>query len=157
MTPPQSLGTGRQGERPRHRSKWDGSSGCGAEHRAATCEQGDGAGLDWLLQHGPGAAGPEPAVEIEEHGARSEQPSRVGGPEDSTGALGRVDHVVPRSLGGTHTWDNVVAACRRCNSKKENRLPHDAGLHLPRKPFVPSDGFRLSLGRPEPEWEPYLA
>ena len=68
-----------------------------------------------------------------------------------------IDHVVPRSRGGTHTWDNVVAACRRCNSKKENRLPHDAGLHLPRKPFVPSDGFRLSLGRPEPEWEPYLA
>jgi len=67
-----------------------------------------------------------------------------------------VDHVIPRSLGGTHTWDNVVAACRRCNSRKENRLPNDAGLRLARKPFVPSDGFRLSLGRPEPEWEPYL-
>jgi 5-methylcytosine-specific restriction endonuclease McrA len=33
-----------------------------------------------------------------------------------------LDHVVPRSKGGTHTWDNVVAACRRCNSRKENRL-----------------------------------
>ena len=67
-----------------------------------------------------------------------------------------VDHVIPRSLGGSHTWDNVVAACRRCNSRKENRLPHEVGLRLARRPFVPSDGFRLSLGRPEPEWEPYL-
>jgi 5-methylcytosine-specific restriction endonuclease McrA len=67
-----------------------------------------------------------------------------------------VDHVLPRSKGGLHTWDNVVAACRRCNSKKENRLPHDAGLRLLRQPYIPSDGFRLSLGRPEPEWEPFL-
>src|SRR5438093_4179276 len=53
-------------------------------------------------------------------------------------AAENVDHVIPRSLGGTHTWDNVVAACRRCNSKKENRLPHDAGLRLARKPYEPS-------------------
>jgi len=68
-----------------------------------------------------------------------------------------VDHVVPRSRGGTHTWDNVVAACRRCNSRKENRLHTDIGLRLARQPFAPSDSFRLSLGRPDPEWEPYLA
>jgi 5-methylcytosine-specific restriction endonuclease McrA len=68
-----------------------------------------------------------------------------------------VDHVQPRSRGGTHTWDNVVAACRRCNSKKENRLPHEIGMKLARKPFVPRDGFRLSFGKPEAEWEPYLA
>ncbi len=67
-----------------------------------------------------------------------------------------VDHVIPRSQGGEHSWDNVVAACRRCNSRKENRLPHEVGLRLARKPFFPSDGFRLSLGRLEPEWEPYL-
>jgi 5-methylcytosine-specific restriction endonuclease McrA len=59
-------------------------------------------------------------------------------------AAENVDHVIPRSLGGGHTWENVVAACRRCNSKKENRLPQDTGL-------------RLSLGRPEPEWEPFLS
>jgi hypothetical protein len=50
----------------------------------------------------------------------------------------------------------VVAACRRCNSKKENKKPQEAGLKLARKPFVPSDGFRLSLGRLEPAWEPFL-
>jgi 5-methylcytosine-specific restriction endonuclease McrA len=72
-------------------------------------------------------------------------------------AAENLDHVVPRSKGGTHTWDNVVAACRRCNSKKENRLIEDAGLRLARRPAAPTDGFRLSLGRLEPEWEPYLA
>ncbi|HYT29743.1 MAG TPA: HNH endonuclease [Actinomycetota bacterium] len=67
-----------------------------------------------------------------------------------------MDHVIPKSLGGTHTWDNVVAACRRCNSKKENHLAHAVGLRLHRKPFAPKDGFRLSLGRLEPEWEEFL-
>ena len=67
-----------------------------------------------------------------------------------------VDHVIPKSRGGEHSWENVVAACRRCNSRKENRLPHEMGLTLFRQPFVPKDGLRLSLGRLEPEWEPYL-
>lgn len=68
-----------------------------------------------------------------------------------------VDHVIPRSKGGGHVWENVVAACRRCNARKENRLPHEAGLALRRPPFAPRDGLRLSLGRLEPEWEAYLA
>lgn len=67
-----------------------------------------------------------------------------------------LDHVVPRSRGGAHSWDNVVAACRRCNSRKENRLIEDVGLRLARRPVPPKDGFRLSIGRLEPEWEPYL-
>ena len=46
-----------------------------------------------------------------------------------------LDHVVPKSRGGAHTWDNVVAACRRCNSKKENRLIEDAGLRLAQRPY----------------------
>jgi 5-methylcytosine-specific restriction endonuclease McrA len=71
-------------------------------------------------------------------------------------AAENVDHVVPKSRGGLHAWENVVAACRRCNSKKENRLPHEVGLKLPRRPAAPKDGFRLSLGRLEPEWEAYL-
>ncbi|MFM7719334.1 MAG: HNH endonuclease [Actinomycetota bacterium] len=68
-----------------------------------------------------------------------------------------LDHVIPRSKGGLHVWENVVAACRRCNAKKENRRLEDLGLRLARRPFAPSDGFRLSLGRLEPEWEPFLA
>jgi 5-methylcytosine-specific restriction endonuclease McrA len=68
-----------------------------------------------------------------------------------------LDHVVPRSRGGLHVWENVVASCRRCNARKENRLPQEAGLRLARQPFAPSDGFRLSLGKVEPAWEPFLA
>ena len=67
-----------------------------------------------------------------------------------------VDHVLPKSRGGLHAWENVVAACRRCNSRKENRLPHEVGLKLRRQPFAPKDGLRLSLVRLEPEWEDYL-
>jgi 5-methylcytosine-specific restriction endonuclease McrA len=72
-------------------------------------------------------------------------------------AAENVDHVIPRSRGGMHTWENVVASCRRCNAKKENRLHQEVGLKLRRHPYVPRDGLRLSLGRLEPEWEPYLA
>jgi 5-methylcytosine-specific restriction endonuclease McrA len=72
-------------------------------------------------------------------------------------AAENVDHVIPRSRGGPHSWENVVAACRRCNSKKENRSPQEAGLRLRSVPFAPRDGLRLSLGRVEPEWEPYLS
>ncbi len=71
-------------------------------------------------------------------------------------AAENVDHVVPRSRGGEHVWENVVASCRACNSRKENRLLQEAGLRLRRKPYVPKDGLRLSIGRLEPEWEAYL-
>jgi 5-methylcytosine-specific restriction endonuclease McrA len=67
-----------------------------------------------------------------------------------------LDHVIPRSRGGEHIWENVVAACRRCNAKKENHLLSEAGMRLARHPFAPADGFRLSLGRPESDWEPFL-
>ena len=42
-----------------------------------------------------------------------------------------LDHVLPRSRGGLHVWENVVAACRRCNAKKEDRTP---GGRLPSGP-----------------------
>ena len=73
-------------------------------------------------------------------------------------AAENVDHVVPRSRGGSHSWDNVVAACRRCNGKKENRSPAEAGLKLRHPPRTPSDGFwlRLLVGQAEPEWLRYL-
>lgn len=69
-----------------------------------------------------------------------------------------VDHVIPRSRGGTHTWDNVVAACRACNTKKENRLPHEVGLKLRTKPVPPRETVWIivAVGRVDPKWEPYL-
>jgi len=69
-----------------------------------------------------------------------------------------IDHVVPRSRGGTHTWDNVVAACRRCNTRKEDRLVHEVGLTLRRAPSQPRERvwFLVATGGLRPDWEPYL-
>ena len=41
-----------------------------------------------------------------------------------------VDHVLPRSKGGKHKWDNVVACCLKCNRKKGNRTPQEANMEL---------------------------
>lgn len=49
-----------------------------------------------------------------------------------------IDHVIPRSKGGQHSWDNVVAACERCNSAKGDRLLHEAGMMLKAKPKAPA-------------------
>jgi 5-methylcytosine-specific restriction endonuclease McrA len=48
-----------------------------------------------------------------------------------------VDHVVPRSLGGTETWENLVCACTDCNSRKGDRQLHQSGLKLLRRPKKP--------------------
>src|SRR5580704_12807374 len=56
------------------------------------------------------------------------------------GQAENIDHVVPRSRGGTHTWDNVVAACRRCNAAKEDRLLEESNFVLRRRPSPPRSG-----------------
>ncbi|NJL11275.1 MAG: HNH endonuclease [Calothrix sp. SM1_7_51] len=48
-----------------------------------------------------------------------------------------LDHVLPRSRGGQHTWDNVVIACERCNSKKGDKTPQEVGMNLRSKPKAP--------------------
>lgn len=48
------------------------------------------------------------------------------------------DHVVPKSKGGKDTWENVVAACQRCNHYKGNRTPEEAGMELLAVPFRPN-------------------
>lgn len=69
-----------------------------------------------------------------------------------------VDHVVPRSRGGLHTWDNVVASCRPCNSRKENRSPESAGMRLRHPPLPPHDSvwIMVSVDSLDPSWEQYL-
>ena len=50
---------------------------------------------------------------------------------------GNIDHVVPRSRGGKTSWDNCVLAHREINSRKADRLPHEAGLRLHKRPSAP--------------------
>lgn len=73
-------------------------------------------------------------------------------------AAENIDHVVPRSRGGQHVWENVVAACRFCNSRKEDRSVHDAGLVLRRRPIAPREltWIIVAVGHVHPQWEPYL-
>jgi len=49
-----------------------------------------------------------------------------------------VDHIVPRSRGGLLTWDNAVAACMRCNHRKADRTPEEAGMVLLLVPARPT-------------------
>jgi len=53
-----------------------------------------------------------------------------------------MDHVLPQSLGGPAAWDNLVNACRRCNEKKANRTPEQAGMPLRFRPFTPKVRLR---------------
>ena len=48
-----------------------------------------------------------------------------------------LDHVLPRSKGGQHSWENVVAACAPCNSKKGSQILTHSKLTLKRKPKAP--------------------
>ena len=48
------------------------------------------------------------------------------------------DHIVPVSRSGTDNWTNVVTACKRCNHRKANRTPEEAGMELLAVPFVPN-------------------
>jgi len=69
-----------------------------------------------------------------------------------------IDHVVPRSRGGRHAWDNVVSSCRRCNHVKADRPLVELGWRMKRQPVQPSgSAWRiLSSGRTDPRWMPYL-
>ncbi|MCB0340908.1 MAG: HNH endonuclease [Bdellovibrionales bacterium] len=49
-----------------------------------------------------------------------------------------LDHVIPLSKGGAHSWENVVAACSPCNNKKGDKTPQQAGFHLMKKPNRPN-------------------
>jgi len=55
------------------------------------------------------------------------------------------DHVVPRSRGGADVWENVVAACRRCNHYKGDRHLRELGLELRALPYVPNFAEYLAL------------
>lgn len=69
-----------------------------------------------------------------------------------------LDHVVPKSMGGGDAWDNLVTACQRCNSRKGNMTPEQAGMNLRYQPFRPSFVMFLSnfAGNIREDWKPYL-
>ena len=74
-------------------------------------------------------------------------------------AAENIDHVVPRSRGGPHEWDNVVASCRSCNARKGDRLPAECGMAPRHKPVAPhaTQSLIVSAGPVDPAWQPYLS
>ena len=69
-----------------------------------------------------------------------------------------IDHVIPRSRGGEHTWENVVAACERCNSSKRDRFLEDTPMRLRHRPQAPKhlNWVVVSVGHVPEHWEQYL-
>lgn len=70
-----------------------------------------------------------------------------------------LDHVIPRDRGGKTTWENIVCSCIKCNSHKANRLPHQAGMRLVRKPVRPKWRPVISLvldNKQRERWKDFL-
>lgn len=55
-----------------------------------------------------------------------------------------LDHVVPRSRGGETSWENIVAACLKCNVRKGGRTPQEARMNLRNEPVRPKRSPVLS-------------
>lgn len=69
-----------------------------------------------------------------------------------------VDHVIPRSKGGSSEWENIVACCSSCNRRKADRLPHQARMFpktTPRPPH-PSVFIQVACPRIPPSWDYWL-
>ena len=70
-----------------------------------------------------------------------------------------LDHVIPRDRGGKTTWENIVCSCIKCNSRKANRLPHQANMRLIRKPVRPKWRPVISLvlnNKQRERWKDFL-
>lgn len=90
----------------------------------------------------------------ERDGNRCQYTGRVLRPEE-----GSLDHVLPRSRGGQDTWENLVWADKEVNTRKGNRLPHEAGLKLLTEPRAPKEQLVTATIRNShsiPEWKLFL-
>ncbi|MGK5550816.1 HNH endonuclease [Actinomadura kijaniata] len=70
-----------------------------------------------------------------------------------------IDHVLPRSRGGKHVWENCVASCTTCNHRKADRLLEELGWSLPVTPSVPRGAHWRLIGLNgdnDPQWAPYV-
>lgn len=71
-----------------------------------------------------------------------------------------LDHIIPFSKGGERNWENIVCACFKCNHRKANRTPEQAGMDLLFEPYVPNWNikFLLQLNQSSlfEEWKEFL-
>jgi len=69
-----------------------------------------------------------------------------------------IDHIIPKSRGGSDSWDNLVSACKSCNNKKADRTPEESGLHLIKRPRRPHHILFITqyMGKVDENWKPFL-
>ncbi len=69
-----------------------------------------------------------------------------------------LDHIHPRSKGGEDSWENLVAACVKCNNRKGDGTPEESGMPLLRVPMKPNHVtfLRHFVGNLDDRWKPYL-
>jgi 5-methylcytosine-specific restriction endonuclease McrA len=89
--------------------------------------------------------------------ARDQYTCQYCGAQPVKGQL-TLDHVVPRSRGGEHTWENVVAACIPCNQRKRDRVLQEAGMTLLVRPIAPRYAAVVLLGKMQSHeaWRKYV-
>jgi len=90
--------------------------------------------------------------------ARDKNRCQYCGKKQPTSELS-LDHIIPRSMGGTSTWTNIVCACTKCNVKKGGRTPKQAGLKLIQKPVKPKKNplIHIHLGHQRYQsWKQFL-
>lgn len=70
-----------------------------------------------------------------------------------------IDHVVPTSRGGRNTWENCVLACMRCNRRKGDHTPSEAGMRLLQQPRRPrwTPTLEIPIGRVHQSWEKFVS
>lgn len=70
-----------------------------------------------------------------------------------------IDHVIPKHMGGSTTWQNVVTACSRCNHLKGGLTPEQSGMHPLQTPRIPPSTATYLFGRnlnQNQEWQEFL-
>lgn len=145
-------------------------------HRAvvlALCDKADIVATNGAMLHSPSVTIPSPSVIRLRQYVRVPY-RRLAGNPTLAGLIARdgdecayctrrradtIDHVHPKSRGGTHTWDNTVGACSRCNARKSDRTVKESGMSLRVKPTVPHSHLWLLLASRsrDEQWEPYLS
>jgi len=77
----------------------------------------------------------------------------------STRQILTIDHLIPKSKGGTDDWTNIVIACNKCNTKKGDHTPEEAGMRLLKLPKRPSMRIIFEISKMpviDTSWQKYL-
>jgi len=72
-----------------------------------------------------------------------------------------IDHIIPKSRNGPHTWENLASACKSCNHRKGGKTLHEARMQLTREPFRPRAGTYYTIQRKlhhilQDEWNKFV-